>query len=311
MRVREKLIQITALSGGAIAGIAIGSATATALIFFLMFWFCLRRRIEYRPRWMSRWSMKKNEQHGIAGATPLFAGQDYSPAHTPHGLGLNEFEGSTPDNKQHPWAPSSMAQYQPKPMAPYVESPELDGSPRSVNEVDGDNTSTISALPKGLRPQSGNTVSVLGSASISAYTPATPSFRESTISRDTREPLTRVQSQDLSLPQSLEISKPSIDGIAASASKTPANEDMIRQNINVDPSTTARTGNAKAFIPYSVPEQQQIQRDARYLSAEMALTGGYWEKKENDSSEGGDVRARNIESNESDTVTENGHAESR
>ena len=278
-------------------------------MFFLLFWFFLRRRIEYRPSWIKKKSTKKDDHQGVAGATPLFADNDYSSANTPHGLGLNEFEGSTPDNKSHAWAPSSMAYHQPKPMAPYTAaSPELDGSPRSVNEADADNTSTISALPKGLRPQSGNTVSALGSASISGHTLASPSIRDSTVSRDTREPLTRAQSQELSFPRSLEISKPSIDGIAASALKTPANGDRTGQEVNAD---SSGTGNATAAMPNSVPDQQQEHKDARYLSAEMAMTGGYWEKKEKDVNEGGDVRARGIDDNQSGTVTENGQAEAK
>ena len=301
----------TALSGGAIAGIAIGSAIATAVIFSLMFWFFLRSGTDSRPNWLSKKSFKKEDQQGAAGATPLFAGHDHSLMDTPYGLGLNEFEGSTPEIKQHPWAPSSMVHYKTKPISPYTESPELDGSPRSINEVDGDNRSTISALPRGLRPQSGNTVSALGSASISAQTPATPSFRESTLSRDTGKPVTRAQSQELSLPRSLEISKPPIDGIAAIASKISTAEDVSGQDTSAGTPESLRKSNIDVIQPDISPVQQQEHKNARYLSAEMALNGGYWEKKENDSRDSGEVRAKKNGFDELGIVEEGGQAESK
>lgn len=261
---------------------------------------------------MSKKSFKQEDQQGAAGATPLFAGHDGSPTDTPYGLGLNEFEGSTPEVKQHPWAPDSMAFYKPKPIAPYIESPELDGSPRSINEIDSDNSNTISALPKGLRPQSENTVSALGSASISAQTPATPSFRDSTISRDTGKPVTRAQSQELSFPRSLEISKPSIDGIAASASNSSTKEDIDRQDTSAGASATLRKSTAHIVQPDTPPMEQEEHKNARYLSAEMALNGGYWgekKKKENSGSDGGEVRAKYNEIAESGIVEEDGQAE--
>ena len=260
---------------------------------------------------MSKKSFKKEDQQGAAGHTPLFAGQEHSLMDTPYGLGLNEFEGSTPEVKQHPWAPSSMAHYKPKPIAVYTESPELDGSPRSINEVDGDNSSTVSALPRGFRPQSENTVSALGSASTSAQTPATPSFRESTISRDTGKPVIRAKSQELSLPRSLEISKHPVDSVAASASKILTKDVRSGQDNHADAPDTLRKGNANVLQPDTPPIQQREHKNDRYLSAEMALNGGYWEKKESVSSDSGEVRAKKNGVDESGTVPGNGQAEPR
>ena len=302
---------IIAISGGMIAGIAIGSATGSALVFFLLFWFFFRQKTESRSSWISEKWFKKDLQNAAAGATPLFSWNDQSPANTPRGLGLNDFEGSVPETKQHPWAPSSLAKY--------TGSPELEGSQGMNAELDD------VSVANGPRPNGGSTV---GTASISHYGAGSPSFRGScNISREATSPPTRIQSQELlSLSSPQELSGISaVEGTSTKALETKKNDtdqsqlkDQNQQNgdftINTENSKTgdviahSATLSKTSEHPFESEKGIEKARDNRYISAEMAITGGYWENADKEIN-GGEVRNQHVEGSKSGAAMDAGQSE--